>query len=81
MSYIFAVKIVGFRKNKKKSQYTGSLPSATDGNGLFAVRRGRQTGHVAANCASWELTHLASLPTVADGKGSPHFPTVADDKE
>ena len=68
MSYIFAVKIVGFRKNKKKSQYTGSLSSAPDGNGLFAVRRGWQTGHMAANYASWELIHLANLPTVADRK-------------
>ena len=69
MSYIFAVKIVGFNKNRKKSQYAGSLPSATDGNGLFAVCRGRQRSHVASSCASWELTHLVSLPTVADGKG------------
>ena len=62
------MKIVGFNKKQKKSQYAGSLPSATDGNGLFAVCRGRQRSHVAANCASWELTHLVSLPTVADGK-------------
>ena len=68
MSYIFAVKIVGFKKNREKSQYAGSLPSATDGNGLFAVCRGRQRRHVASSCASWELTHLVSLPTVADGK-------------
>ena len=46
----------------------GSLPSATDGNGHFAVYRGRQRRHVASSCASWELTHLVSLPTVADGK-------------
>ena len=68
MSYIFAVKIVGFNKKQKKSQYAGSLPSATDGKALFAVCRGRQRGHVASSCASWELTHLVSLPTVADGK-------------
>ena len=60
MSYIFAMKIVGFKKIEKKSQYK---PSATDGNGLFAVSRGRQGSHVAANCASWELSHLVSLPT------------------
>src|SRR3954468_809257 len=68
MSYIFALKIVGFKKTEKKSQYAGSLPSATDGKGFFAVSRGRQRSHVAANCASWELTNLVSLPTVADGK-------------
>ena len=68
MSYIFVMKIVGFNKKQKKSQYADSLPSATDGNGLFAVYRGRQRGHVASSCASWELTHLVNLPTVADGK-------------
>ena len=30
-------------KNRKKSQYAGSLPSATDGKGLFVVRLGKQT--------------------------------------
>ena len=73
MSYIFAVKIVGFKKKQKKRKYAGSLPSATDGNGLFANSRGRQMRHVAANCASWELTHLVSLPTVADGNGRTNF--------
>ena len=68
MSYIFAVKIVELKKQKKKRQYAASLPSATDGNGLFANSCGRQRKHVAANCASWELTHLVSLPTVADVK-------------
>ena len=68
MSYIFSVKIVGFNKKQKKTQYAGSLLSATDGTGLFAVCRGRQRGHMASSCASWELTHLVSLPTVADGK-------------
>ena len=67
------MKIVGFKKNRKKSQYAGSLPSATDGNGLFAVCRRQQRSHVAANCASWELTHLVSLPTVADSKGRKNF--------
>ena len=61
-------KLLDLIKNRKKSQYAGSLPSATDGNGLFAVCRGRQRRHMAASCASWELTHLVSLPTVADGK-------------
>ena len=84
------MKIVGFNKKQKKSQYAGSLPSATDGNGLFAVCRGRQRSHVAANCASWELTHLVSLPTVADGKDfavcgrrqrTCTLPSVADGKE
>ena len=68
MSYIFVMRIVGFNKKQKKSQYAGSLPSATDGNGLFAVSRRRQRSDVAASCASWELTHLVNLPTVADGK-------------
>ena len=81
MSYIFAVKIVGLKKIEKKSQYAGSLPSATDGKGLFAISSGRQRRHVAATCAPWELTLLANLPTVADGKGSTHLPTVADGKE
>ena len=90
MSYIFAVKIVGFKKTGKKSHYAGSLPSATDGKELFAVRRRRQRSHVAANCASWELTHLVSLPTVADGKDfaisgrrqrTCTLPSVADGKE
>ena len=69
---------------------TGSLPSATDGNGLFAVCRGRKKRHVASSCASWELTHLVSLPTVADGKDfaisgrrqrTCTLPSVADGKE
>ena len=68
MYHLFAVKMVGYKKKQKKRGNAGSLPSATNGNGLFAVRRGRQRSHVAANCASWELTHLVSLPTVADGK-------------
>ena len=66
-------KLLDLIKNRKKSQYAGSLPSATDGNGLFAVSRRRQRSHMAANCASWELTHLVSLPTVADGKDTRKF--------
>ena len=73
-------KLLDLIKNRKKSQYAGSLPSATDGNGLFAVCRGRQRSHVAANCASWELTHLVSLPTVADGKEYTILPSAADGK-
>ena len=69
MYHLFAVKMVGYKKKKKKRGNAGSLPSATNGNGLFAVRRGRQRSHVATTCASWQLTHLVSLPTVADGKG------------
>ena len=68
MYHLFAVKMVGYKKKTQKRGNAGSLPSATDGNGLFAVCHGRQRGHVASSCASWELTHLVSLPTVADGK-------------
>ncbi len=71
--YVICVQIVGFNKKQKKRQYAGSLPSATDGKELFAVRRRRQRSHVAANCASWELTHFVSLPTVADGKDTRKF--------
>ena len=74
--HIFAVKIAGLKKTEKEAP----LPSAADGKGAFAVRRGRQRSHAAATCAPWELTHLASLPTMVDGKGSPHLPIVADDK-
>ena len=61
-------KLLDLIKNRKKSQYACSLSSATYGDGLFAVCRGRQRSHMASSCASWELTHLVSLPTVADGK-------------
>ena len=61
--------MVGYKKKQKKRGNAGSLPSATDGNGLFAIRGGRQRSHVATTCASWQLTHLVSLPTAADGKG------------
>ena len=64
----FLCKLWDLIKNRKNSQYAGSLPSATDGNGLFAVSHRRQRSHVAANCASWELAHLVSLPTVANDK-------------
>ena len=69
----FLCKLWDLTKNRKNRQYAGSLPSATDGNGLFAVSRRRQRSHMAANCASWELTHLVSLPTVADGKDTRKF--------
>ena len=80
MSYIFSVQIVGFNKKQKKNPICR----------LFAVCGGRQRSHVAANCASWELTHLVSLPTVADGKDfaisgrrqrTCTLPSVADGKE
>ena len=61
MSYIFAVKIVGLKKQEKKRQYVGSLPSATDGKGLFAISSGRQRGHVAGNCASWEADQFGQF--------------------
>ena len=86
----FLCKLWDLTKNRKNRQYAGSLPSATDGKELFAVCRGRQRSHVAANCASWELTHLVSLPTVADGKDfavrgrrqrTCTLPSVADGKE
>ena len=86
----FLCKLWDLIKNRKNSQYAGSLPSATDGKELFAVCRRRQRSHVAANCASWELTHLVSLPTVADGKDfavrgrrqrTCTLPSVADGKE
>jgi hypothetical protein len=79
MSYIFAVKIVALKKTEKNEAKQDlcrqplmakpPLPTAADGKGNFANSRGRQSSHVAATCASWELTHLASLPTAADGKG------------
>ena len=61
MSYIFAVKMVGLKKTEKKRQYAGSLPSATDGKGLFAISSGRQRGHVAGNCASWEADQFGQF--------------------
>ena len=60
MSYIFAVKIVGLKK-EKKTQYAGSLPSATDDKGLFAISSGRQRGHVAGNCASSEADQFGQF--------------------
>ena len=65
----FLCKLWDLIKNRKNRQYAGSLRPATDGKELFAARRGRQRSHVATTCASWQLTHLVSLPTVADGKG------------
>ena len=61
MSYIFSVKIEGFNKKQKKTQYAGSLPSAADGK--------EDTWHQAVLLG--RLTNLVSLPTVADGKGLP----------
>ena len=65
---IFVVIIVGYKKNRKKKRQCRSLPSAADGKDTFAVGGRRQRGHVAPTCASWEMGHLANLPTVADGQ-------------
>ena len=65
---IFPVIIVGYKKNRIKRGSAGSLPSAADGKDTFAIGGRRQRGHVAPTCASWEMGHLANLPTVADGK-------------
>ena len=63
MYHLFAVKMVGYKKKQKKEamQALCRLPPTATG--------GRQRSHVATTCASWQLTHLVSLPTVADGKG------------
>ena len=90
MSYIFAVKIVGFNKKQKKEPICRLFAVCHRRQRAFAVCRGRQRSHVAANCASWELTHLVSLPTMADGKDfavrgrrqrTCTSPSVADGKE
>jgi hypothetical protein len=60
MSYIFAVKIVGLKKQKKET-IAGSLPSATNGKGFFAISSGRQRGHMAGNCASWEADQFGQF--------------------
>ena len=70
--HIFAVKCLDIRKNRIKRGNAATLPSATDGKELFAVCSRRQSGHVAATCATWEhwgLTHLVTLPSMAYGKG------------
>ena len=69
MSYIFAVKIVGLKKQKKRDSMQalcrlpltakGSLPSAADG----------KEATWQATVLPGRLTNLVSLPTVADGKG------------
>ena len=90
MSYIFSVQIVGFNKKQKKQTICRLFAVCHRRQRAFAVCRGRQRSHVAANCASWELTHLVSLPTVADGKDfavrgrrqrTCTVPSVADGKE
>ena len=91
MWYIFAVIYIccencWSKKNRKKRQYAGSLPSATDGKEIFAISSAWQRGHVAGNCASWEADLFGqfansgwrqrekkTLPTAADGKGLPMF--------
>ena len=81
MSYIFAVKIVGFKKNRKKRANMqalcrlpptakGSLPSAADG----------KEATWQATVLPGRLTNLVSLPTVADGKEKKTLPTAADGK-
>ena len=69
MSYIFAVKIVGLIKNRKRANMQAlcrqpptakvSLPSAADG----------KEATWQATVLPGRLTNLVSLPTVADGKG------------
>ena len=69
MSYIFAVKIVGLKKQKKRDNMQalcrlpptakGSLPSAADG----------KEATWQATVLPGRLTNLVSLPSVADGKG------------
>ena len=69
MSYIFAVKIVGFKKTGENAimqalyrlppTAKGSLPSAADG----------KEATWQATVLPGRLTNLVSLPTVADGKG------------
>ena len=74
MSYIFAVKIVGFNiKQKKRANMQalcrlpptakGSLPSAADG----------KEDTLQATVLPGRLTNLVSLPTVADGKEKKKF--------
>ena len=58
----------GYNRKQKNNNNTGTLPSATDSRGTFAVCHRRQISHVAATCATWEQTHLVNLPSVADGK-------------
>ena len=89
-TYIFSVQIVGFNKKQKKQTICRLFAVCHRRQRAFAVCRGRQRSHVAANCASWELTHLVSLPTVADDKDfavrgrrqrTCTLPSVADGKE
>ena len=73
MSYIFVVKIVGLKKQKKRDnmQALCRLPPTTKGS-LSSAADGKE--------ATWQatvlpgrLTYLVSLPTVADGKEEKHF--------
>ena len=73
MSYIFAVKIVGFKKIEKRDNMQalcrlpptakGSLPSAADG----------KEATWQATVLPGRLTYLVSLPIVADGKEKKNF--------
>ena len=69
MSYIFAVKIVGFKKQKKRDnmQALCRLPPTTKGS-LPSAANGKEATWQAAVLPG-RLTNLVSLPTVADGKG------------
>ena len=69
VKYIYVIYLLWKLLDLKKQKKEAPLPSAADGKGAFAVCRGRQRSHAAATCAPWELTHLVSLPTAADGKG------------
>ena len=73
MSYIFAVKIVGFKKTEKRANMQApcrqpptakvSLPSAADG----------KEATWQATVLPGRLTYLVSLPTVADGKEKKNY--------
>ena len=73
LSYIFAVKIVGLKKIEKRANMQALCRLPPTAMASLPTSRGRQMRHVAANCASWELTHLVSLPKVADDKGRKNF--------
>ena len=68
MSYIFAVKIVGFKKTGKKAnmQALCRLPLMANGSLLSAADGKEATWQ--ATVLPGRLTNLVSLPTVADGK-------------
>ena len=73
MSYIFAVKIVGLKKHKKKRQYAGSLSSAMTAKGSLPSAADGKEATWQATVLPGRLTYLVSLPTVADGKEEKNF--------